>query len=987
MVWSAQPSQDRPDARAPPPGAGWSTITDVHQSTTRRALPGAVLAVLLVLGAYAASVLALALSRLSGTVPAWWPAAGIGLAAMVLVPRRHRRVLLAALTLAYALGNLTMGRSPVPALALGVLDGVETAVGAWLLDRWLPRHRLERVQDVWRLLLVAVAGAAVAGVGIALVLVVSGADGDGGYLGTLAVVVPAHAASVLLLTPLALVAWPWPRRGRAAGPERALGGPRVELVVQVLALGATTALTFGPHLALTAGFLPLPLLVWGAVRFASWVVAAEQAAFAVAVTVLTSVGWGPFDLEERLDGLVSGDPVSGTQLAQLYLLCVVLVGLPLATAMGERARALARATAAEDVFRRNFTGSRTATALVSWDGTSAWLEGLNDAARELLPPTGERPRLDVVLGAEELLGALGDAATGPLGGWSGPLVVRGRAGSALHGILSLVQHTDGRSEYLLHLTDVAGPLQLQQALRAERRYARAVIDTASSLILVTDEVGTVLAANPATTALTGWTEEDLLGRPFWDVLLPERVRAGIQRQFSDPATVPGHGESVLLARDGTTRTVVFSNSVHRDTPDSPAYLVLTAIDVTAAREDAEMVAHVLRSVTTTALVGTDLEGRVTVVNPGAEQVLGLDAEEVRGRLLTDLVEAAPPTPTVEEATRLPATAHAVSLEDLLHEARGPRDWLLRPPGRPPVRVSMSGDTVTRSSGAAFAHLFVARDVTETRRHQEILVDALRREREVVARLQDLDRAKDDFVSTVSHELRTPMSSIIGSSEMLADGILGELLPEQQRMVEVIVRNSDRLLTLADDLLVLATSDQRPWPDQTRAVDLREVVRESGESVQAILAGRALAVSFEVPDEEVQVRGEPSHLERAVSNLLTNAVKFTPDGGRVEVRLTRDEEHRRAVVEVADTGLGIDPEDLEAVFGRFYRSRVVQDRAIQGSGLGLSIVRTIVEHHEGTVSVTSTPGRGSTFTLTLPLVRPPRAAVEPGEGRSGGRPER
>ena len=119
---------------------------------------------------------------------------------------------------------------------------------------------------------------------------------------------------------------------------------------------------------------------------------------------------------------------------------------------------------------------------------------------------------------------------------------------------------------------------------------------------------------------------------------------------------------------------------------------------------------------------------------------------------------------------------------------------------------MTTNPVTDTFGDLFGYLFVASDITDTRRSQEILVKALHRERDVVSRLKDLDRVKDDFVTTVSHELRTPMSSIIGSAEMLADGMLGELAPDQQRMVDVISRNGDRLLALADDLLLLATFD-------------------------------------------------------------------------------------------------------------------------------------------------------------------------------------
>ena len=200
---------------------------------------------------------------------------------------------------------------------------------------------------------------------------------------------------------------------------------------------------------------------------------------------------------------------------------------------------------------------------------------------------------------------------------------------------------------------------------------------------------------------------------------------------------------------------------------------------------------------------------------------------------------------------------------------------------------MTTNPVTDTFGHVIGYLFVATDITDTRRSQEILVKALRREREVVARLKDLDRAKDDFVSTVSHELRTPMSSIIGSAEMLGEGVLGDLLPEQQRMVNVISRNGDRLLALADDLLVLATFDHDSWQDLDSQIDLRAVVQESEHAVAAMLATRRLDVTYEMPPDPVMVNGDATHLERAVTNLLSNAVKFTLDEGSIAVRLEVD----------------------------------------------------------------------------------------------------
>ena len=195
---------------------------------------------------------------------------------------------------------------------------------------------------------------------------------------------------------------------------------------------------------------------------------------------------------------------------------------------------------------------------------------------------------------------------------------------------------------------------------------------------------------------------------------------------------------------------------------------------------------------------------------------------------------------------------------------------------------MTTNPVIDTFGDLFGYLFVASDITDTRRSQEILVKALQRERQVVARLKDIDQVKDDFITTVSHELRTPMSSIIGSAEMLADGMMGELEPEQQRVIEVITRNGDRLLALADDLLLLAVYDQNSVQEQTVPVDLRAVVEESAGVVAGMLSTRDLDVGYSLPDEPVLVSGDPNHLERAVTNLLTNSVKFTPDGGHVHV---------------------------------------------------------------------------------------------------------
>ncbi len=771
---------------------------------------------------------------------------------------------------------------------------------------------------------------------------------------TLSLVVPSHGASVMLLAPLAMLSH---RSWSRAWTQR-----RVELVAQCLTLATATLLTLAPG-HLTLGFAPLPVLVWAAVRFSPWVVVIEQIIFAVAISLLTQLGGGPF-----ADIVNTSAAASSTRYAQLYIICVVLIGLPLAIAMEQRERAVARLITSERMFRRNFTESRIPIALLVFEQDEARIGDCNQATAVLLHrPVDElvgRP-VAALLESTELLDAVAAMSGGDVLGWTGPVGVVDQPRTRLETTLSLLESDEERASFSLHMVDVTEPLELQERLQAERDYTRSVIDTASSMIVVTDVDGTIIVANPALTALTGFTEDELVGRPFWEKLITEEQREPASQIFGDPQLLPREGEAQLRTKDDGLRLVVFSADVYQADPDSPTSYVISATDVTAARENAGMVEHLLRSARTIAFVGTDLLGRITLFNTGAEHMLGVATDLATGR---ELVEFIAPEDLERYSQDGGAAFDAIvehAADELTPETR---DWTWLPSGRAPIKVSMTTNPVTDTFGHVIGYLFVATDITDTRRSQEILVKALRREREVVARLKDLDRAKDDFVSTVSHELRTPMSSIIGSAEMLGEGVLGDLLPEQQRMVNVISRNGDRLLALADDLLVLATFDHDSWQDLDSQIDLRAVVQESEHAIAAMLATRRLDVTYEMPPDPVMVNGDATHLERAVTNLLSNAVKFTLDEGSIAVRLEVDPARRSAILSVSDTGLGIAESDLEAVFGRFFRTAVVQEHAIQGSGLGLAIVKTIVESHEGRIDVRSAPGEGTTFTITLPLSR-------------------
>jgi signal transduction histidine kinase len=239
------------------------------------------------------------------------------------------------------------------------------------------------------------------------------------------------------------------------------------------------------------------------------------------------------------------------------------------------------------------------------------------------------------------------------------------------------------------------------------------------------------------------------------------------------------------------------------------------------------------------------------------------------------------------------------------------------------------------------------------------------ERAATERLRKLDEARNEFVATVSHELRTPMTSITGYVELLEDGTGGDLTSAQSKFVEAIRRNSDRLTALAEDLLTLSSLDPDTYTTKHVEVDMAEVVFAAASTLHAVLTGRRLELTLDAPDTPVTVQGNPQHLERLVLNLLTNAVKFTRDGGWVRCLLY--EQDGLALLEVSDNGIGIPEAEQHDLFTRFFRSSTAQQHAIQGSGLGLAIVQSIAESHGGQVSVRSSHMRGATFTVELPLM--------------------
>ncbi|MFL5884150.1 MAG: ATP-binding protein, partial [Thermoleophilaceae bacterium] len=235
---------------------------------------------------------------------------------------------------------------------------------------------------------------------------------------------------------------------------------------------------------------------------------------------------------------------------------------------------------------------------------------------------------------------------------------------------------------------------------------------------------------------------------------------------------------------------------------------------------------------------------------------------------------------------------------------------------------------------------------------------------------EADRLKDDFFALVSHELRTPLTSIIGYLDLVLEEP-ERLDPDTARFLEVVARNGRRLHRLVGDLLFVAQVEAGTLAIEKGSVDLTSAVAESVEAARPRAEERGILLRVDA-QRVPACSGDADRIGQTLDNLISNAIKFTPEEGSVDVMLRRD--GGDAVIEVRDTGIGIPPDDMDRLFERFFRSSLATEQAIQGVGLGLTIAKAIVETHGGRISVESEPGRGTTFTVRLPVGAQPGAEI-------------
>ena len=519
--------------------------------------------------------------------------------------------------------------------------------------------------------------------------------------------------------------------------------------------------------------------------------------------------------------------------------------------------------------------------------------------------------------------------------------------------------TDGRPLYrqgFMH--DVSERRRAEEVLRDSEERVRLLFDAALDAVVTIDATGTITGWNAQAETTFGWKRDEAIGRLLVDTIVPEQHRLahlqGLERYLEtrEPRVLGRRIEITAVNREGRELPVELAivpierqgkiefSAFIRDVAESKHREELLRL---AERRYRTLVEQLPLTVYIDAL---DDESSAIYMSPQIEALLGYTVDEwlSERNLFVELLHPDDRERVLAEVARTNRSGEAFRAEYRLVARDGREIWI-------------EDEAV-----------IVADEVGNRLYSQGYLLDITARKRAEaeLARQNDelraLDELKDEFVALVSHELRTPLTSIRGYLELVLEGEGGQLTDAQERFLRVVDRNAERLQRLVGDLLFIAQLDAGRLSLSLGEVDLAEIAAESVEAARPAAGEKGVELVLDL-GTPAPLSADGARLGQLLDNLVSNAVKFTPAGGRVDVRIAARAGGAELVV--ADTGIGIRADEQERLFERFFRSRGATEAAIQGTGLGLAISKAIVEAHGGDIAVTSVEGHGTTFTIHLP----------------------
>jgi len=522
-----------------------------------------------------------------------------------------------------------------------------------------------------------------------------------------------------------------------------------------------------------------------------------------------------------------------------------------------------------------------------------------------------------------------------------------------------------------------------EALRDSEARFRAIFENAAVGIARLAPNGRWLEVNQRLCDIVSYDRKDLMAKTFADITHPDDLEQDV-RQMQRVLT--GEIDNYVMEKryyrkDGSVVWVNLTVALRRKADGSPDYFISVIEDISARklaeesmRESKEQLAGIVSSAMD-AIITVDDDQRIVLFNEAAERMFGCPAAEAMGQLLDRFIPDRFRDTHAEHVRRCGETGGAS-----LAKGRPSALVALRSDGTEfPIEASISSIEV----GGRRLYTVIYRDITE-RKRAEAEREQLAREQVARAAAEAANRSKDEFLAIVSHELRTPLIPILGYTQMLRSR------PADRDFINnvaaVVERNAKAQLQIIEDLFDSARIITGNLRIETRPVDLAPVLEAALDTVRSAAEAKGITLITDFGPSPEHVLGDSTRLRQVVWNLLTNAVKFTPEGGRVELRMEGAADSVR--ITVSDTGRGIEQKFLPFIFDPFRQADPSSTRRYGGLGLGLSLVKHLVELHGGTITAASEGlGRGATFTVTLPrrqleFIEPPTPAVAPSEVRTG-----
>jgi PAS domain S-box-containing protein len=490
--------------------------------------------------------------------------------------------------------------------------------------------------------------------------------------------------------------------------------------------------------------------------------------------------------------------------------------------------------------------------------------------------------------------------------------------------------------------------------QARRDRLHTTLSSIGDAVITTDVDGRVDSMNLVAESLTGWTERDASGRPLQEIfkIINESTREEAPnpaaRALREGAVVGLANHTLLVARDGFERPIDDSAAPIRDGKNTVVGCVLVFRDISVRRRlerfsaDQAAASRMLASVVESsddAIVSKSLDGIIESWNAGAQRVFGFSAQEAIGKHISLII----PDDRVQEEADILARLRAGDRVDHFDTVRKKRDGST-------VHVSLTISPTRDENGRVVGASKIARDISDRKRIEQALKDA--------------DRRKDEFLATLAHELRNPLAPIANMLEVMKRAENDPELLLQAR--DTMERQLASLVRLVDDLLDVSRISRNKLEMRKQPMDLKTVIHQAVESSRPWIESHDQTLTVTLPDEPVILNADPVRLAQVFINLLNNASKYTEPKG--QIWLTAETHDDRVVVKVKDTGAGIPPEKLGSIFEMFTQVDQSLERSHGGLGIGLTLAKTLLELHGGTVRAFSDgPGRGSEFVVELPVL--------------------